>query len=64
MTKRQLGILMIAAGLGLVLLLFAADLLGTSQFNGVGPVQRLAVGAALVTILIGLTLLPLGDRPA
>lgn len=64
MTKRQLGILMITGGLGLMLLLFVADLLGTSQYSGVGPMQRLAIGAALLTIFIGLSLLPLGDRPA
>lgn len=64
MTKRQLGILFIALGsLGIVGLL-GIDLLGAGQFNGIGPTQRLGLLAAGAVILVGVTLLPLGDKPA
>jgi hypothetical protein len=31
---------------------------------GIGPAQRLALGVSAAAALVGLTLLPLGDRPA
>jgi hypothetical protein len=52
------------AGITAVLALFAIDLLGAGQFNGIGPAQRLALLAAGFSILLGLTLLPFGDNPA
>ncbi|MEZ4514917.1 MAG: hypothetical protein R3C62_23840 [Chloroflexota bacterium] len=64
MTKRQLGYLFIGAGITAVIALFAIDLLGAGQYNGIGPAQRLALLAAGFLILLGLTLLPLGDNPA
>jgi len=64
MTKRQLGIIFIAlGGLGVVGL-FGIDLVGAGQFSGIGPAQRLGLLAAGAVILVGLTLLPLGDKPA
>ncbi|MCA9966449.1 MAG: hypothetical protein KC423_19505 [Anaerolineales bacterium] len=64
MTKRQLGYLFIGAGITAVIALFAIDLLGAGQFNGIGPAQKLALLAAGFITLLGLTLLPLGDNPA
>lgn len=64
MTKRQLGLLFILLGVILVAALFAADLVGASQFGGVGPMQRLALAGAIILTLVGITLWPLGDRPA
>lgn len=64
MTKRQLGYLFIGVGITAVLALFAIDLVGAGQFRGIGPAQRLALLAAGLVTLIGLTLLPLGDKPA
>lgn len=64
MTKRQLGILFILAGLGMIVALFSADFLGASRFDGIGPIQRLALAGASIAVLVGLTLLPLGNRPA
>lgn len=64
MTKRQLGLLFISLGILLAVALFAADLLGASQFGGIGPMQRLALAGAIVLTIVGITLLPLGDRPA
>lgn len=63
-TKRQLGIGFIVLGVAAIIALFGVDLLGAGQFQGVGPMQRLALLAAGAVILVGLTLLPLGDRPA
>lgn len=63
-TKRQLGIGFILIGMGAILASFAFDFLGGGQFQGVGPSQRLAIIGASLLVLVGLTLLPLGDRPA
>ena len=64
MTKKQLGMTFIGLGaLGIVGLL-GIDLLGAGQFSGIGPTQRLGLLGAGVVILVGLTLLPLGDKPA
>ncbi|MCA9960331.1 MAG: hypothetical protein R3E31_25225 [Chloroflexota bacterium] len=64
MTKRQLGMLLIALGLMGAIGTFVVDWLGAGQFQGVGPAQRLALLAAGLIVLVGLTLLPLGDKPA
>ncbi|MDX1617109.1 MAG: hypothetical protein R3300_22580 [Candidatus Promineifilaceae bacterium] len=63
-TKRQLGIILIAAAMVGSVAIIAVDWLNAGQFSGIGPFQRLALGGAGVVFLIGLTLLPLGDRPA
>lgn len=64
MTKRQLGILFITLGVTAVLALFALDFLRAGQHQGIGPAQRQAMAAVGLAVLVGLTLLPLGDRPA
>lgn len=64
MTKRQLGLsfigLAVAAAGGIV----AIDLVGAGAFDGIGPAQRSALLAAAALFLLGLSLIPLGDRPA
>ncbi len=64
MTKRQLGILFILAGTGAALASFALDLWGGGQFAGIGPAQQKALLAAGFVVLVGVTLLPLGDKAA
>ena len=64
MTKRQLGLLFIAAGSAAILGSLGLDLLRVGQFQGIGPAQQQAMLAAGLLVLVGLTLLPLGDRPA
>lgn len=64
MSKRQLGLLFIVMGAAGVVALLGVDLLGAGRFQGVGPVQRAALAAAALAIVVGMTLLPLGDRPA
>ena len=63
-TKRLLGIIFILAGAGAILGSLLMDLLGGGQFSGVGPAQQKAMLAAGVVIIVGITLLPLGDKPA
>jgi hypothetical protein len=63
-TKRMLGIGFILVGFLGVAAMFVRDLTGTAEFEGIGPTQRLAILAGGVLVLIGLSLLPLGNRPA
>ena len=63
-TKRQLGLLFIVLGVGTAVAMFVVDLLGAGQFQGIGPAQRRALLAAGAAVLVGLSLLPLGDQPA
>lgn len=44
--------------------MFVMDFVGAGQFQGIGPAQQLAMLASGVVILVGLSLLPLGDKPA
>ena len=64
MSKRQLGILFIAVGVLAIVGMFGMDLVGAGQFNGIGPAQQKGMMVSSVVILLGLTLVPLGDRPA
>jgi hypothetical protein len=63
-TKRQLGILLLAGGLIILIGLLALDTIFTGRDGGIGPAQRLALICAGLTALIGLSLIPLGDTPA
>jgi hypothetical protein len=63
-TKRLLGIGFILIGLLGIATMFIRDLVGAAQFEGIGPAQQLALVVGGVIILVGLSLLPLGDRPA
>ena len=63
-TKRVLGIGFIVVGLLGITAMFVRDLTGTAEFGGIGPAQKLALIGGGLVIFIGLTLLPLGDRPA
>jgi hypothetical protein len=63
-TKRQLGMGFILLGVLAIVGSFAMDLVGAGNFQGVGPAQRVALLGSGFVILVGLTLLPLGDKPA
>ena len=63
LTKRQLGLLMIAGGVALFVVTFAADLV-RDQTGGFGTLQILGMLFGTASVLIGVTLLPLGDHPA
>ncbi|MGD8997544.1 MAG: hypothetical protein PVH80_05500 [Anaerolineae bacterium] len=63
-TKRQLGIFIVAiSGVGLVGII-AVDALGAGQWSGLGPLQRLGIGLGCGAIIVGLILVRLGDRAA
>jgi hypothetical protein len=63
-TKRQLGLIFIIISLIAVVGSFIFDLLGGGQYQGIGPAQKMGLAAAAVLFVTGLTLIPLGDRPA
>lgn len=63
-TKRQLGIFIIALSVLGILAVLGADLLGLSRWSGFGPLQQIGIGLASGAILVGLILVRLGDRPA
>ncbi len=62
-TKRQLGLAFLGTGLlggaGILVLNVVR-----SHNQGVGPAQILGIAGCFVLVLVGLTLFPLGDRPA
>ena len=64
LTKRQLGWLILAAGVMLSIAALGVDLIGAGAFAGLGPAQRQALGAGGLLMLFGASLLPLGHRPA
>lgn len=64
LAKRQLGWLMLAAGFILVTASLGTYLLGLGQFSGFGPAKQQMLGLGVWLLLFGVTLLPLGDRPA
>jgi hypothetical protein len=63
-SKRQLGIGLMIIGTLVFIGTLAVDLLGAGNFSGIGPYQRLALIGSGLTFFMGMTLLPLGDRPA
>lgn len=64
MSKRQLGIGFVILGVAAAAALLIIDVAGAGRFAGIGPAQRLALLGAGMLILVGVTLIPLGDRPA
>ena len=64
MTKKQLGLSFIALGILAIAGLMGMDFVGASNFQGIGPAQRLALIGAGALVLVGASLVPLGDRPA
>ena len=63
-TKRQLGLFIIAISLVGIISVTAVDILGAGEWSGFGPLQRLGIGLGLVAVIVGLLLTRLGDRPA
>lgn len=64
LTKRQLGWLCLGAGLAFIIIILAADLVGVGGHRGLGPAQQQALAGAGFLVVFGLSLLPLGHRPA
>ncbi|PJF25622.1 MAG: hypothetical protein CUN53_11855 [Phototrophicales bacterium] len=63
-SKRLLGLLMLFGGIGAFFGILAIDLIDAGREGGIGPAQQIALAAALVVSIVGVTLIPLGDRPA
>jgi len=63
-TKRQLGLFIIALSVVGTLGTIAVDALGAGQWSGLGPLQRLGICGGVLATLVGLVLTRLGDRPA
>lgn len=63
-SKRALGILLLVTGVGGVVAILMIDILDVGREGGIGPSQRIALGAMAGLALLGLTLIPLGDTPA
>lgn len=64
LTKRQVGWFFVIAGGGLALVAASADLLKTGHLALPGPLQLQAIGVGALLLLFGLSLFPLGQRPA
>ncbi len=64
LTKRQVGWLFVLAGVALILAALGADLVRAGRFTGFGLAQQRALGGGLLLVLFGLSLFPLGRRPA
>ena len=63
-TKRQLGIALAASGIVGTLGVLAIDVFQVGRQGGIGPAQAFALFIMVVLLIIGLTLIPLGDAPA
>ena len=63
-TKRQLGLLLFIGGTLAFAGIFGIDLLDAGRQGGIGPTQRIALVVTALMALVGLTLIPLGDKPA
>ncbi len=63
LTKRHLGVLMIAAGVLLALLMLGVELLGPES-SGLGAIQWMGIGGGIASALLGATLIPAGDQLA
>ncbi len=63
-TKRMVGVGLALLGLLAVAAILVADRIGAGHWGGVGPFQRNLIVAGVVVILVGLSLIPLGDKPA
>ena len=64
LSKRQLGLLLIAAGAAGFAAILSVDLFDAGRQGGIGPAQRIGLGLMVGLALIGLTLIPLGNAPA
>ena len=63
-TKRQLGAGLAGLSIIAMIAILAVDWLSAGNFQGVGPLQRIALIGAAIILIVGLTLIPLGNRPA
>ena len=63
-SKRQLGMILLVGGILGFCVILAVDIVDAGREGGIGPAQRIALLAMVLSAVVGLTLLPLGDMPA
>ena len=63
-TKRWLGIGFLILGVLELFGAFVNDIFSLTEYQGIGPAQRVVIGLSIIPILVGLSLIPLGDKPA
>lgn len=64
LTKRHVGLLLLLGGILGFIAILAIDILDVGREGGIGPAQRIALGGCVLMVLVGLTLIPLGDQLA
>lgn len=62
-SKRHIGLLCILIGVLGFIVLVSLDQITGNTVGGYGPSQRVGIGTMIGLVLLGLTLLPLGDDP-
>jgi hypothetical protein len=63
-SKRLLGAALALAGIAGFIGILLIDVLDVGREGGIGPAQQLALAGCIGMLLVGLSLLPLGNRPA
>lgn len=63
-TKRMVGIALALLGVATVGGTVAVDLVGAGRWGNLGPAQQAAITVGVVVCLVGLSLIPLGNKPA
>jgi hypothetical protein len=63
-TKRQVGIVLLVLGVLGFIGVLALDFVGGGREGGIGPTQQAALILLALVALLGLSLIPLGDKPA
>lgn len=64
LSKRLLGLLLLLGGVAAFVGILAIDVLDVGREGGIGPAQQIALAGAALVALVGVTLIPLGARPA
>ena len=64
LTKRQLGLLMVAGGAVGFIAIIGIDVLDVGREGGIGPAQQIALGLMIAVVIAGLTLLPIRNTAA
>ncbi|QPC80757.1 hypothetical protein G4Y79_13665 [Phototrophicus methaneseepsis] len=63
-SKRQLGIVLLVIGVLGFIGILGIDILDVGREGGIGPAQQGALALCAAMAVIGLTLIPLGNKPA
>jgi hypothetical protein len=63
-TKRQLGIVIIALALLTIAGIVGVDFVGAGLWGGFGPLQQIGIGLGVASLVVGVILVRLGNRPA